>query len=300
MQKLTNEKKSINTDYKIIDTNEKISQTSFKKNELISLNTGLAIIKPKFIKKFKHNNKLRLAIVYTISLLIVAFSFIQIYRLHSQKSETLELTSKLKGYITEIEFTNSDSQGETNNKYSVDFDSLKEINSDTIGWIKVNGIEIDFPVVQTTDNSYYLKHSFEKKYNVCGWIFADYRNKFDNTDKNIIIYGHNRRDGTMFSNIANILKSDWYDNDENKYITFINQNGEVRYEVFSIYQIKVEDYYIKTEFATDEEYLDFLNKIKSRSIKDYNIELTAKDQILTLSTCGKEKKYRVVLHAKKI
>lgn len=301
MQKLTNDKNSEkkDVDNNLIDTKEEKSQTfgeKHKNNMLIPLNTGLTIIKPKSIKKFRNFRKIRLVTVYIISLTIVAFSFFQIGRLQKQKEKTITLASELRSYISE----STESQENLNERYIVDFGGLKKINPDTKGWIKVNGVGIDLPVVQSTDNSYYLKHSFDKSYNVCGWIFADYRNNLDATDRNTIIYGHNRRDGTMFSPMANILESDWYDNDENRYITFLTEEGESTYEVFSIYQVKAEDFYIQTNFPTDEKYQEFLDVIKSRSVKKYDTNLTTNDKILTISTCGKENEYRVVLHAKRI
>ena len=311
MQIATNEKTSKNTYVmnKVIDTEDQDNQIitecqknnmliPIKSNKLILLNTSLIISKPRFIKKFRNSKYLKLATIYTFSLLIVAFSFVQIGRLCNQKNTTEELTKKIHGYIVE----NSTNGNEKNvlDKYAVDFNGLKSINPDTKAWIKVNGIGLDIPVVQGEDNSYYLKHSFDKSYNVRGWAFADYRNRLDGTDKNIVIFGHNRKDGNMFSKMTEILEQEWYDEAENKNVTFITEGGETTYEVFSIYQIEVEDYYIKTNFRTDEEYQDFLNLIKSRSTKDYNMNLTAKDKILTLSTCGKDNKHRIVLHAKEL
>ncbi len=304
MQKLTNDKTSKNTkSKKSKKTDDKVSQTM-----LIPINNSLTSVKPRFIKRFKNSKKLRLAIVYTISLTIMAFSFGQIIRLHNQKLKTLELVNNVQNYIkentsptnlnVEEQLINENPINESN--YIVDFKSLKKINQDTKGWIKVNGVGIDFPVVQANDNKYYLKHSFDKSYNVCGWAFSDYRNKFDGTDKNIIIYGHNRRDGTMFSKMTEILKPSWYNDEKNKYITFITEDGEITYEVFSIYQTEVEDYYIQTKFNSNEDYQKFLNTLKSRSTKDYNVSLTTEDKIITLSTCGKDNKYRIVLHAKQI
>ena len=157
------------------------------------------------------------------------------------------------------------------------------------------------PVVQTDNNDYYLKYSFDRTYNLSGWAFVDYRDKLDGTDKNIVIYGHNRRDNIMFSPLISILEPSWYNNDSNRFLTFITEQGEQNiYEVCSIYQIEVEDYYTQTSFANEKEYQKFLNTIKSRSIKNYDINLDTNDQILTLSTCGNNSKYRVILHAKKI
>ena len=308
MQKLTNDEISKDTNSQKIDNNteEKSSQTVMENQEcmmLIPLNTSLTIIGPTFIKKFRNSKIIKLAVIYILSLLIVAFSFCQILRITRQKNKTLELMAQVSNYITEADNSNIQENEEhtvSDNRYVVDFDSLKKINPDTKSWLIVNGIGIDFPIVQGTNNEYYLKHSLDKSYNVCGWAFLDYRNKLDGTDKNMIIYGHNRRDGTMFSSMTKILEPDWYNNEENNYITFITEEGEVTYEIFSIYQVKVEDYYIQTNFNSDEEYQGFLKTLKSRSIKNYNVDLTTEDKILTISTCGNENKYRIVLHAKKI
>ena len=135
---------------------------------------------------------------------------------------------------------------------------------------------------------------------MAGWIFADYRNKFDGTDKNIVIYGHNMRDGSMFGSMKNILKSDWYNNDENTNIILNTEKESCVYKVFSIYKIENEDYYIRTEFNNDNEFEEFIKTIKKRSIKEFDIDISKNDNILTLSTCANNNKYRVVLHAKKI
>ena len=193
-----------------------------------------------------------------------------------------------------------DIQGIEVEKYSVDFRNLKDKNQDIVGWIKVKGTAIEYPVVKGADNSFYLTHSLDKSYNSAGWIFADYKNKLDGNDKNIVIYGHNRRDGTMFGSLQNDLKEEWYNNKENQYITFEKENETEIYQVFSVYQIEVEDYYIKTSFDTEGKFEEFINTIKSRSINNFETDVKTDDNILTLSTCANNNKYRVVLHAKKV
>lgn len=187
-----------------------------------------------------------------------------------------------------------------NDKYQVNVSELQKTNIDIVGWIKVWGTDIEFPVVQTTDNEYYLTHSMDKTYNSAGWIFADYTNKLDGTDKNIVIYGHNRRDNSMFGTLKNVLNKEWYDNENNYFIPFIQEGQSTIYEVFSVYQIENEDYYITTNFSSIEEYQTFIDTIKSRSVKNFGIDVTTSDNILTLSTCADNNKYRVVLHARKI
>ena len=96
-----------------------------------------------------------------------------------------------------------------------------------------------------------------------------------------------------------MVKSKWYNNEENYIIKLITENEEQKYEVFSVYQIKSEDYYIDTDFNNNE-FEEFVQTLKNRSVKDFNVEITSEDSILTLSTCANNNKYRVVLHAKRL
>ncbi|MBR2708055.1 MAG: class B sortase [Bacilli bacterium] len=185
-------------------------------------------------------------------------------------------------------------------KYNVDFESLKKQNPDTVAYLKVNGTNIDYVVVKGKDNSYYLKHNFNKEYNIAGWIFADYKNKFDGTDKNIVVFGHNTKDGSMFGTLKNVLSEDWQNNKDNLQITFVTERKEYLYQVFSTYSIKPEEYYIKTDFESNDEYIEFLNELKERSNHDYKVDISPNDTILTLSSCIGDGSKRVVLHAKKI
>lgn len=187
-----------------------------------------------------------------------------------------------------------------NDNYKIDFNNLKAQNSDTVAYLKVNNTNIDYVVVKGNDNDYYLHHNFKQKPSVAGWVFATYQNKMDGTDKNIVIFGHNMRDGSMFGTLKKVLKKSWYNNKDNQNIVLVTEQGTYTYKVFSIYQVKAEDYYIQTDFTTDKEYDKFLNNIKARSIKNFDISTNKDDSILTLSTCSLTGKERVVLHAKKI
>ena len=207
---------------------------------------------------------------------------------------------KISDEISEFITVDEAKEDENDEKYVVDFEKLKEKNSDIVAWLKVKGTNIETTVVKSTNNNYYLTHNFNKEYNVAGWIFADYKNKVDGTDKNIVIYGHNMKDNSMFGSLKWVINKKWYNNEDNKYITLVTENETQTYEVFSVYQIEAEDYYIKTKFNTEKEFEKFLQTIKKRSIKDFNVDISKKDTILTLSTCANNNKYRVILHAKKI
>lgn len=182
---------------------------------------------------------------------------------------------------------------------NVNFDELLNKNPDTVGWIKVEGTKVNYPVVQSDDNDYYLKHAFNGSSNAGGWIFADYRVDFENFGKNTIIYGHNMNNKTMFGSIPSMLNSSYLNNSDNYYIKISTPTSNSVWKVFSIYTTPPEVYYLKTNFRT-EPYDKFLNTIKGRSIYDFGIDVTTDDKILTLSTCDNTGTKRVAVHAKMI
>ena len=245
-------------------------------------------------KKVKTNKNLIPNIILIFFIILFVFSGFKIIMWFLNNRENKKIAEEISQAITINE-----ENVEEKEKYKVDFQTLKEKNSDTVGFLKVNGTNIEYTVVKGTNNSYYLKHNFNKESNSAGWIFADYKNKVDGTDKNLVIYGHNMRDDSMFGSLKNILNDDWHNEEENKYVTFITENDNSIYEVFSVYQVADEDYYITTDFK-DNEFNDFIKTIKSRSKFDFGVDVNENDNILTLSTCANNNKYRVVLHAKKI
>ena len=178
-----------------------------------------------------------------------------------------------------------------------DFNKLLSINDQTVGWLKVNGTNINLPVVQNNDNEFYLNNNFYKKRNINGWAFMDYRNDPKNFGKNTIIYGHN---GTIFGTLKNVLLPYWYRNENNHIITFNTQSKQMKFKVFSVYETTTDFYYIDTVFNTEDEFLDLVNEMKEKSYYNFNTEVNGKDKILTLSTCTKGGKKRIVLNAKLI
>ena len=181
----------------------------------------------------------------------------------------------------------------------VDINELKEINDETVGWLKVNGTNINYPFVQASDNKYYLTHDFYKQNNGGGWVFLDYRNKSNLEDKNNIIYAHGRANETMFGSLKNILSSDWINDQKNFTIQVSTQNKNTLWQVFSIYKILNTNDYITTNFNNDEEFSSFITKLINRSNFDFKTTVNKNDIILTLSTCYNDYQ-KVVLHAKLI
>lgn len=252
------------------------------------------------IRLKKQYRKLILFSFIFICLVGITFSLYNITKWYLENKENSKIKKILEKSIVDVKNENLENKEETVKKYKIDFNSLKEQNNDTIAYVKLNNTNIDYIVVKGNNNDYYLKHNFYKNRNNSGWIFADYHNKFDESDKNIIIYGHNTKDGSMFGTLKTVLNKDWYENKENHKILLMTEKGTYYYLVFSTYSIIPEDYYINTKFNDNNAFENFIKTIKSRSIYDFGIDVTKDDKILTLSSCINNGKKRVVLHAKLI
>jgi len=180
----------------------------------------------------------------------------------------------------------------------VNFDKLLNENKDTVGWLYVNNTNINYPFVQGNDNSYYLNRAFDRSKSAAGWLFADYRSDLTNFKRNTVIYGHGRVDQVMFGSLENVLEKDWYTNPDNHIIKLSTPTHNTLWQVFAVYTIPAEAYYLTHNFENDDAYLKFLNTIQNRSIYDFNVNLDKNDKILTLSTCLDYNGNRIVLHAK--
>lgn len=185
------------------------------------------------------------------------------------------------------------------NLINVNFTELKQKNSDTVGWIQVNGTNINYPYVQTNNNEYYLTHSFDKTTNSAGWVFMDYRNNKSNFDKNTIIYAHSRKNNTMFGTLRKILKNGWLNNSNNHVVKLSTEVENTLWQVFSVYRIPTTNDYIQVDFANDTEFINFGDMLIERSSYNFNTSISTEDKILTLSTCYDDND-KVVLHAKLI
>lgn len=190
----------------------------------------------------------------------------------------------------------------------VSFESDLAKNSETVGHISVPNTPIDYPVVQHSDNQYYLTHTFENEYNAAGCPFLDCKNVVGpngQLSKCSIIYGHHRRNGTMFAKLKYYDDVEFYK--ENPVITFNTIYDLNNWVVFADFRAttnsntgKIFDY-MKYDFDDDESFMNFVTAIRKRSYFNTPVEVDANDQILLLSTCSYEKSnWRMVIAARKV
>ena len=239
----------------------------------------------------KKDSKLR-GVIFFIFLIVFLFSTINLIRwaIYNKKS------SDVIEDIIEESFTEpvNQSENEVVSKNPVDFASLEEINSDSVAWIKIAGTSINYPIVQTTDNDYYLHNDIYKKYSTCGWIFMDFKNHEDFIDKNTVIYGHNIKSGLMFADLQKIYRNEL---GNEVTIEIYTPKEKLNYRVFSCYMKEPDDYAIKSNLVEESDQEKYIKEMLNRTSIVYNIVPDKTDKLLTLSTCDSTGKNRILVHS---
>lgn len=182
-------------------------------------------------------------------------------------------------------------------------DSFKELyaqNEDIVGWIKVPNTLVDYPILQTDDNEFYMDHDFDQNKHDAGSIFLDFRCDFTNMYQaaHQIIYGHNMKNGTMFQELTKYEDEEFFK--ENRYITIDTLYGNYQFEVFSVYETPISFYYLETYFGERADWLEFIKVFQEKSMHQSDAKLTEDDVVITLSTCTNKHidNLRFVVHAR--
>lgn len=175
--------------------------------------------------------------------------------------------------------------------------ALKEENDEVIGWITFDNMELSYPIMQGEDNDYYLTHTFSGETNSAGSIFMEAANTPNFEDCHTIIYGHNMKNLSMFGQLKKYKTEEFYE--AHQYFTIYTEDHVYRYQIFAYYDIvETGDVYM-IGFLPDEEFQEFINQMLRRSYYDTDVEVTAQDKVITLSTCSTEGN-RFVVNAKRI
>ncbi len=185
-----------------------------------------------------------------------------------------------------------DGKKNENNSFT-SFEPLQTVNEDIRGWLKVSGADVNNPVYQTTDNDFYLTHNMNKEKSRYGALFFDYRCSLDQTSpsQNLIIYGHEMKDGSMFGRLKKYKSLSFYK--ENPTITLTLLGEQSKYKIFSVMVLNAtaaddNGYmynYISPSFNNQNEFLGWANEAYTRSIIDTTVDIKADDEVITLVTC---------------
>lgn len=240
-------------------------------------------------KQKSSENRLIRIIIFIICLLIFIFSIVNLLRwaIYNKKSSNL-IEEVIEKNFTEV------SKGTVEEQVSnpVNFEELKKTNEDVVAWIRIADTTVNYPIVQAEDNEYYLQRDFNKKYSTCGWIFMNFKNNSNFSDRNTTIFGHNIKSGLMFKDLLKIYRNE-LGNDIT--IEIYTETEKMEFAVYSSYMIEPEEYATQV-LTTDEQEEKYISEILNRSSITYNIVPTKKDKLITLSTCDNSGKNRILIH----
>lgn len=204
-----------------------------------------------------------------------------------QAEKTVDDLKNLIGDDSIAVSENGSQEDDTNNKFA----ELYALNNDFVGWLSIEGTNIDYPVMHTPDDpEFYLRRNFYKEDENAGTLFVDYRNSLNPASTNVIIYGHHMKNKTMFYELMNYKDESFYE--EHKNISFDTIYGRGEYEIVAVILTKAygidEDvfkYYDFIQANTEEEHNEFIQNIKQLQLYDTGVESRFGDQLITLSTC---------------
>lgn len=265
-------------------------------------------------RKRKKRKRLRPWAFWLFMVIFITASTIPLYKLYNWQKDNKKIEEINKEIEKDTTIIKNNEEGELINPptdkesdywyfvkqpfYEVEFNTLTEKNKDTVAFIHMENTNINYPIVQTTDNEFYLNHAFDKTKNDAGWVYLDYRNAKNFTSDNTVIYGHGRLDNTVFGSLKNALTKKWQQNQENFIIWISTPTQNMIYQIFSIYTTPSESYYIQTDFSTVEEKQKWLDTMVKRNTSIANAGVTVDDKIITLSTCQNNAGGRIVVQAK--
>ena len=256
-------------------------------------------------KKSRHSkqkNKLKklslivLVLVFTIGIIYIGCYW---YNMNKDKKENTEILDNI-----EIDNTKITPQ---KTEMMLKLEELQKENSEIIGWLEIEDTNINYPILQTTDNDFYLTHNYKKEKASSGSLFLDKDFNFENGSSNYLIYGHRNKQGLMFEDLLKYAKEDFYK--EHKTIKFTTNKEDAIYEILAVFYSRVYykseknvfRYYYFVNANNEAEYNEFINEAKKASIYDTGITAEYGDQLLTLSTCEySQEDGRFTIVAKKI
>ena len=223
--------------------------------------------------------------------MISACKLISIYFLNYQERKEKDAVQEVAKVPKNLEKEN----------FTIDWKALKKKNPDVVGWILIPDTDISYPIVQGSDNSYYLNHTFEKKENYAGAIFMDAGADASFQDRNTIIYGHNVKHGTMFAELEKFKEQAFFE--QHPYLYIFTEQQNYRCEIFSMYSTSATSASYRLQYADDADFKGYVDMVKELSDFKRKVSVKRRDRIVSLSTCSYERngqpdELRYLLHAK--
>lgn len=237
------------------------------------------------------NKKIYIAVICAFSLLLTVSSGFLIKHYYDSHKQ-----AKIYDSLAEIVDKTPDDTSEVMNypgdkTFIPEYQELYLENNDMVGWLKIEDTKINYPVMQSKDNpNFYLKHGFDKKYTNYGCPYVQENCDMEQPSDNIVIYGHNMNDGSMFARLMKFKDKSFWEN--HKTISFDTLTDRQTYEVLAVFKTVVYTdssdsfkYYHFVNAETPEDFSAYVDKCKKLSLYDTDVTAEYGDKLLTLSTC---------------
>lgn len=246
-------------------------------------------------RRRKSSGSVLTTIVLIVAIAVFCFSAFQLFRIFSSYKKGNDEYAKIQDFAVKAK----ELDGET--IFSVDFDKLKEINPDTVGWIRFEEPSIiSYPIVHSHDNKEYLTKLFGEGKNTYGTLFVDKDNAGDFSDKNTFIYGHRMKSGSMFGKLEMYADKEFYEKHPYFYI-YTPDGKEAQYQIFAAGVVTDTSESYNKIYEDEQAFSDYISYVKTKSNYDTGVEVAPDSQIVSLSTCTVDSNEdRFLVHAVKI
>lgn len=263
---------------------------------MMSEKNKMEILMDKKQKKKKGLVDYLLTLVMLAAVGIFLYAGYNLFMIYSEYKAGEETYDHMQEYVASVDEHENENSSDTDQDASVDaqpvlkapitvdFQQLKTVNEDIIGWIYMEAIpSISYPIVQGEDNDYYLHHTVEGKRNSSASIFVDFQNAGDFTDANTIVYGHNMKNQSMFGLLKQYKKAETCA--ASPYFWILTPEQDYRYELFSVREVSERDEVYSLFSSSGEEFKAYLERMQVESLVPFNLTFDGTEKIVTLSTC---------------
>lgn len=236
--------------------------------------------------KHKKNTNKKLIFEIIVAIVIIIFGILIFKTIREKQS-----VKDGKGIVNQIQIEKANITEEKTERM-LQLEELQKENPEIIGYLEIQGTNISYPVLQTTDNDFYMKKNYKKEYSKDGSIFLDKDYNWEIPSSNLLIYGHNNKNGQMFCDLLNYKDESYYE--EHPTIKFTTNKEEAEYEIIAVFLSRVYykkeknvfRYYYFINAENEEEYNSFVENCKKESLYDTGKTAKYGDQLITLSTCS--------------
>ena len=240
-------------------------------------------------------------LILIVALGVFCYSGYQLYTIYAVYKEGEDEYDALADHYVKEETAEPEPEelnGELVMKSPVDFDSLLEINREIIGWLKVEALDISYPVAQGEDNDFYLHHTFQGTPNIAGCIFLDCENKKDFTDRNSVLYWHNMRNLSMFGKLKQFREEGTID--KSRYFWVYTPEKIYKYEIFACHEVGYTSKTYQLTFKDDDDFMEYIKEAFDHSVIKSKASVSTEDKVVTLSTCTGNETTRFIVQGKLI